>query len=183
MQPSIDSFKGKCAVCSTDLPPRRSRFCTNTCSRQHGIDRAKDIRARFKLTKKKCEFCGDKFQPKVAKHKYCSHACWYDFNAERLAEKRKEIAAKKPKTIGRRNFKRQHLLHIEGVKPICVRETQFTRATTPERVQLQSAVEQYLADGGLIKRYVIQPVYNTEEDVLHWGITERDEDEITERYK
>ena len=181
MQLSIN--KGKCAHCNKDLPLRRSRFCTNTCSRQYGIDRAKKIRAKYKLQKKKCGSCGEIFQPKVAKHVFCSIPCWTDFNAEKIAEKRREAAAKKPKTIGRRNFKRQHLLHIEGVKPVCVRETEFTKATTPERVQLQSAVEQYLADGGLIKRYVIQPVYNTEEDVLHWGITERDEDEITERYK
>ena len=175
--------RGRCANCNKGLPPRRSRFCTNTCSRQYGIDRAKKIRAKYKLQKKKCGSCGEIFQPKVAKHVFCSIPCWTDFNAEKIAEKRKEAAAKSSKTKPRLNFKRQHLLHIEGVKPICVRETEFTKATTPERVQLQSAVEQYLADGGLIKRYVIQPVYNTEDDVLHWGITERDEDEITERYK
>ena len=181
MQLSIN--RAKCAVCKKILPPRRSRFCTNTCSRQFGIDRAKTVRAKFKLTKKKCAMCGDKFQPKIDNHRFCTHACWYDFNTERLAEKRRLAALNKPKTDKGYNFKRQHVLHIEGVKPILVSETKFTRATTPEREQLQSAVEDYLADGGLIKRYVIQPVYDPDDNVLQWGITEKEEEEITGRYK
>ena len=181
MQLSIN--KGKCAHCNKGLPLRRSRFCTNTCSRQYGIDRAKKIRAKYKLQKKKCGSCGEIFQPKVAKHVFCSIPCWTDFNAEKIAEKRKEAAAKKPKTTKGYNFKRQHLLHIEGVKPIFVRDAEFTKATTVERVQLQTAVEKYLADGGVIKKYVLQPVYDTEENDLHWGITEKEEEEITGRYK
>ena len=181
MQLSIN--KGKCAHCNKGLPLRRSRFCTNTCSRQYGIDRAKKIRAKYKLQKKKCGSCGEIFQPKVAKHVFCSIPCWTDFNAEKIAEKRREAAAKKPKTIGRRNFKRQHLLHIEGVKPVLVRDAEFTKATTVERAVLQIAVEKYLAAGGLIKKYVVQPVFDTDESDLRWGITEKEEDEIKEMYK
>ena len=175
--------KGKCAHCGRGLPPRRSRFCTNTCSKQFGVDRAKRIRAKFKLEKKKCEECGEKFQPKVVKHRFCSIVCWTNFNAEKIAEKRKEAAAKKPKTKKGYNFKRQHLLHVEGVKPIFVRDAEFTKATTVERAQLQIAVEKFLAGGGLIKKYVIQPVYNSDENDLHWGITEKEEGEILEKYK
>ena len=175
--------RGKCAHCNKGLPLRRSRFCTNTCSRQYGIDRAKKIRAKYKLQKKKCGSCGEIFQPKVAKHVFCSIECWTDFNAEKIAQKRKEAAAKSSKTKPRLNFKRQHLLHIEGVKPILVKDAEFTKATTVERVQLQTAVEKYLADGGLIKKYVLQPVYDNDQNTLHWGITEKEEEEITGRYK
>ena len=178
--------RGKCANCNKGLPPRRSRFCTNTCAKQFGIDRAKKIRAKYKLEKKKCDSCGDFFQPKVAKHRFCTIVCWTNFNAEKIAEKRKEAAAKrakKPKTRRGNNFIKQHLLHIEGVKPVLVRDAEFTKATTIERAVLQTAVEKYLAAGGLIKKYVIQPVFDTDENDLRWGITEKEEDEIKEMYK
>ncbi len=185
-----------CTVCGDELPQRRTRFCSRMCADfLSGVkQKRKTLRLSSLLTPRKCIGCGEMFQPKTDRHRSCNKVCWDIVVAERMKKKRvKENRGHVDKpvkrlrgTSGSGNKHRKNGIYnpiVINVSKILVDSTTFTRADTEERVELQSKVEQYLANGGKIMKYGDQPAVEEEDSVTTWEISAEEQDKAIEEYR
>jgi predicted nucleic acid-binding Zn ribbon protein len=186
-----------CIVCKSELPSRRTRFCSGTCSEFHDSfkRKRKSLRLSSLLTPRKCIGCSNMFQPKTDRHACCSKVCWdiltADRQKKRRAEKREELARKNPKGLGSTagSGNRSRKIGTFGqptavnIPKTFVATAAFTNADTEERVELQSQVEEFLANGGKIMRYGAQPAITDADSITKWEISDEEQDVEIERYK
>jgi predicted nucleic acid-binding Zn ribbon protein len=183
-----------CFICSSDLPAGRTRFCSASCSDYHDSIRRKrnSLRLSTLLAPKKCAGCGKAFKPKTERHASCSRTCWDIVVATRRKERRAELrkAGKVVKGLGttegsgNKARKNGHYKQIRiNVSKTVVSTAKFTKADTRERMELQSKVEEYLANGGKILKYSSQPAVISEDNIPKWEITEVEEEIAVEKYR
>lgn len=186
-----------CFICKNELPSRRTRFCSSTCSEFHDSikRREKTLRLNSLLTPRKCISCGNIFQPKTGRHACCGKVCWDILTAERQktrrAEKRAELDSKIPKglggTTGSGNRSRKIGQYGQptaiNIAKTLVSTANFTRANTKERLELQSKVEEYLASGGKIMKYGAQPAITDDDSITTWEISSEEQDIAVEKYR
>jgi len=185
-----------CTVCGDELPQRRTRFCSRICADfLSGVkQKRKTLRLSSLLTPRKCIGCGQMFQPKTDRHRSCNKVCWDIVVAERMKKKRVKNRGQhtdKPVSVlrgtrGSGNKHRRNGIYkpIEiNVSKTLTNATTFTVADTKERVELQSKVEQYLANGGKIMKYGAQPAVKVEDSVTTWEISSEEEEIALERYR
>ena len=179
-----------CAVCGDELPQRRTRFCSRMCAEflAGTKQKRKTLKLSSLLAPRKCISCGEMFQPKTERHAACNKVCRDIVVAESMKKKRVDNRGHKGLrgTKGSGNKHRRNGIY----KPIVINvsktlsdTTTFTRANTKERVELQSKVEQYLANGGKIMKYGAQPAVKEEDSVTTWEISNEEEDIALERYR
>ena len=60
--------------CHNSLPPRRRRFCSNTCLENHWRDKKRA--ARFSTKPDWCAWCGESLPPR--KRRFCSRTCFLE---------------------------------------------------------------------------------------------------------
>jgi len=186
-----------CIVCNNKLPPRRSRFCSRICVEFHdSIKRRKNtLRLRLLLMPRKCISCGSMFQPNTERHTSCSKVCRdiivSELKRKRRVEDRKNNVGNNIKGLGgttgsgnrSRKVGKYSKSTVTNIPRRFVDSTTFTRADTEERIELQSKVEEYLANGGKILKYGAQPAIVDKDSMSTWGVSEIEEDKETEKYK
>ena len=180
-----------CFVCKNELPPRRTRFCSSTCSEFNDSIKRKEktLRLSSLLRPRKCISCSSMFQPKTERHACCSTVCWDILAAERAKIKRIENRAKNAGKIVKGAGNRSRKIGKYGqptainIPKILVDTTTFTRADTKERLELQSKVEEYLANGGKIMKYGAQPAIKEEDSITTWEVSSEEQDVAIEKYK
>jgi len=180
-----------CFICKGELPKRRTRFCSGTCSDYHdSIKRkSKTLRLSSLLTPRKCINCGDMYPPKTSRQKCCSTVCWDILAAERAKKRRIENRAKNAGEVVRGAGNRARKIGQYGqatavnISTKLVDTTTFTKADTVERIVLQSKVEEYLANGGKIMKYGDQPAITVSESITKWEISSEEQDLAIEKYK
>jgi len=180
-----------CFICKGELPKRRTRFCSGTCSDYHdSIKRkSKTLRLSSLLTPRKCINCGDMYPPKTSRQKCCSTVCWDILAAERAKKRRIENRAKNAGEVVRGAGNRARKIGQYGqatavnITTKHVDTTTFTKADTVERIVLQSKVEEYLANGGKIMKYGDQPAITVSESITKWEISSEEQDLAIEKYK
>ena len=183
-----------CFICSRALPAGRTRFCSISCSDYHDSIRRKrnSLRLSTLLAPKSCAGCGKAFKPKTERHASCSRACWDIVVASRRKEKRAALR-KSGKIIkglgttegsGNKERKNGHYKQIRiNISKTLVDTAKFTKANTIERMELQSQVEEYLANGGKIIKYSSQPAVISDDNIPKWEITEVEEETAVEKYR
>jgi len=164
-----------CLVCKKKLPLHRQRFCSEACSYYNKIEKAKKRRKRLLLDPINCYTCGKFIIPKTTRQKYCCNYCWKVEQIKRRDARRKLIP-KKPKEKKSKRFEVIWCPPIFG--EIKVKEAEFTKADSKERVELQAAVEKYLRDGGEITRYGDQVAKIEVEGEMRWQIDKTEERDI-----
>jgi hypothetical protein len=176
-----------CTVCTKELPGHRQRFCSDRCSREHRIEVSKRRRKRLQLDPIPCANCGESFIPRSIRNKYCSNDCWTVVQIQRRDAKRR-LLAKVPKE--KDAIKRFHPIWKTPVfGERIVTEAKFTKADTPERKEIQAAVEEYLKNGGKITRYgdQIGKTLLELEGEIKWEVSESEQkdiqDELAHMYK
>ena len=180
-----------CFICKGELPKRRTRFCSGTCSDYHdSIKRkSKTLRLSSLLTPRKCINCGSMFPPKTSRHSCCSTVCWDILAAERAKIKRIENRAKNAGKVVKGAGNRSRKIGQYGqptainIPKTLVDTATFTRADTVERVVLQSKVEEYLAGGGKIMKYGAQPAIKEEDSITTWEVSSEEQDVAIEKYR
>ena len=181
-----------CFICKSELPPRRTRFCSGTCSEYHdSIKRKKKtLKLSSLLAPRKCISCGCMFLPKTERHASCGKVCRdilaIDRAKKRRAENRVQIKGLGG-TTGSGNRSRKIGKYGEptaiNIPKVLITTASFTRADTDERVELQSKVEEYLAKGGKIMKYGAQPAIKQEDSATTWEISSEEQDAAIEQYK
>ena len=169
-----------CTVCTKKLPGHRQRFCSDRCAKEHRLAVSKRRRKRLQLDPIDCKTCGGSFIPISIKHKFCSKECWTVVQIQRRDEKRK-LNAKLPKE--RDAAKRFYPIWKSPVfGETIVTHAKFTKADTPERKEIQSAVEEYLKNGGKITRYndQIGKTLLELEGEVKWEVSEAEQKNIQE---
>ena len=176
-----------CTVCTKGLPGHRQRFCSDKCSRDHRIEVSKRRRKLLQLDPIDCETCGKSIIPRSIKQKYCSKDCWTVVQIRRRDAKRKLLAkVPKEKDVTKR-FYPIWKTPVFGER--IVTEAKFTKADTPERKEIQAAVEEYLKNGGKITRYgdQIGKTLLELEGEIKWEVSESEQkdiqDELAHMYK
>ena len=180
-----------CFVCKNELPPRRTRFCSSTCSEFNDSIKRKEntLRLSSLLTPRKCINCGDMFPPKTSRHSCCSTVCWDILAAERAKIKRIENRAKNAGKVVKGAGNRSRKIGQYGqptainIPKTLVSTANFTRANTKERLELQSKVEEYLAGGGKIMKYGAQPAIKNDDSITTWEISSEEQDIAVEKYR
>jgi len=180
-----------CFVCNNELPPRRIRFCSNTCSEFNDSIKRKErtLRLSSLLKPRKCIGCGSMFQPKTERHACCGKVCWNILAAERAkirrVENRAENDGKVPKGAGNRSRKigTYGKPTATNIPRTFVATATFTRADTRERLELQSKVEEYLANGGKILKFGDQPAITNNDSIATWEVSDTEEDTAIEKYR
>ena len=186
-----------CFVCKNKLPPKRTRFCSSTCSEfNDSIKRKrKTLRLSALLVPKKCIGCGKMFKPKTERHASCSKGCWDIVVAERQRKRREENRKNNPELTvkglggttgsGNRSSKigKYGKPTVINIPKTLVDTATFTKADTDERIELQSMVEKYLAGGGKIMKYGAQPAIKEEDSITKWEISSEEQDTEIERYR
>jgi len=164
-----------CFVCKEKVPLHRQRFCSEACSYYHRIQTAKRRRSRLKLESINCSTCKVSFDPKTTRQKYCSKHCWTIEQIKRRNVKRK-INPKQPKEGRSRRFEATWRSPAFGEKKVTIAE--HTKADSKERMEIQSAVEEYLKNGGEITKYGDQLAKIDVEGDIRWHLDESEEREI-----
>ena len=185
-----------CYICGNALPSSRTRFCSRMCSEFHAgsKQRKKILKISSILVPRKCISCGEMFQPKTERHAACSKVCRDIVIAEDKAKKRVKNRGQNTEkpvkglgvTRGSGNKHRRNGIYnpiVINVSKTLVDSTTFTRADTTERVELQSKVEQYLANGGKIMKYCAQPAVEEEDSVTTLEISSEEQDKAIEEYR
>lgn len=183
-----------CFICSSALPAGRTRFCSISCSEYHDSIRRKKntLRLSTLLAPKKCIGCGKTFKPKTERHVSCSRVCRGIIVADRKKESRaaKQRIRKVVKGLGttegsgNKERKNGHYKQIHiNISKTLVDTAKFTKANTIERMELQSQVEEYLANGGKILKYSSQPAVINNDNIPKWEITEVEEEAAVEKYR
>ena len=180
-----------CFICKSELPQRRTRFCSGTCSDYNDSIKRKNktLRLSSLLTPRKCINCGDMYPPKTSRQKCCSTVCWDILAAERAKIKRIENRAKNAGKVVRGAGNRSRKIGQYGqatavnIPQTLVDTANFTRADTRERMELQSKVEEYLANGGKIMKYGDQPAITTSDSITKWEISSEEQDLAIEKYR
>ena len=169
-----------CTVCTKELRGYRQRVCSDSCSSAHRLEVSKRRRNRFKLDPINCETCGKSIIPKTTRQKYCSKDCWTVVQIRRRDEKRRLAPdIPKEKDVSKR-FYPVWKTPVFGQRT--VREAKFTKADTPEREEIQAAVEEYLKKGGKITRYgdQIGKTLLELEGEIKWEVSESEQKDIQE---
>ena len=180
-----------CFICKNELPPRKTRFCSSTCSEFNDSIKRKEktLRLSALLKPRKCISCGNIFQPKTGRHACCGKVCWDILAAERAKIRRIENRAANDGKVTKGAGNRSRKIGTYG-KPTAtniprtfVATTTFTRADTRERLELQSKVEEYLANGGKILKFGAQPAVTTNDSISTWEVSNTEEDVAMEKYR
>jgi predicted nucleic acid-binding Zn ribbon protein len=180
-----------CFICKKDLPQRRTRFCSIACSEYNdSIKRkANTLRLSTLLVPRECINCKGMYPPKTSRQKCCSRAC-SDFLAaelqkKRRAERREQNGGEAVRGAGNRSRKigQYGKPTAINIPKTLVGTAVFTRADTKERVDLQSKVEEYLANGGKIMKYGDQPAITISDSITKWEISSEEQDIATEKYR
>lgn len=165
-----------CSVCKRELPVNRQRFCSDICSYFHRNETAKRRRSLLKLERINCNTCGINFDPKTTRQRYCSKQCWLVEQVKRRDAKRR-LTPKQPKVrCSAERFQPNWNSPVFGESK--VKEAEFTKADSKERVEMQSAVEEYLKNGGVITRYGDQAAKIEVEGEIKWSIEKSEEMDI-----
>jgi predicted nucleic acid-binding Zn ribbon protein len=164
-----------CFVCKERLPLHRQRFCSEACSYYHTIETAKRRRRKLKLDPINCSICGKTLIPKTTRQRYCNHNCWTVEQIRRRDIKRKLIP-KEPKERRAKRFEATWCSPAFGERKVKIAE--HTRADSKERMEIQSAVEEYLKNGGEITRYGDQVAKIEVEGEIKWQIDRSEERDI-----
>jgi len=164
-----------CSVCNKDLPVGRTRFCSESCSYHAKLERAALKRSNIKLDSIECHTCGETFNPRTTRQKYCDIHCWHvEYNKRRVANR--ALVAKQPKVKPAARFHPSWQSPTFGERVVTTAE--FVNCDTPERRELKSAVEDFLKKGGTITRYGDQiPTIDIQTD-LTWQLPESEEKKI-----
>jgi len=186
-----DVKDGICSTCKNKLPPRKTRFCSSTCSEFNDSIKRKEktLRLSALLRPRKCIGCGSMFQPKTERHACCGKVCWDILAAERAKVRRIENRAandgKVPKGAGNisRKIGRYGKPTATNIPRTFVATATFTRADTRERLELQSKVEEYLANGGKILKFGDQPAITNNDSISTWEVSDTEEDVAMEKYR
>ena len=147
------SKKGKkCRECSRPLTGIQSMFCGDTCSKFRKRIRAKEtshLRNR-NFPEKDCFICGKLFKPVRADHRNCSKPCTFEDAKNRRIEKRKS-RPRFPKVKPMESPKLP-INFIQGqIKKH--RNPTLINSKDPKQIKLNSAILDFLAEGGEIKKF------------------------------
>ena len=164
-----------CFVCKKELPLHRQRFCSEACSYYHTIQKAKERRRKLELDPINCYTCSKFLIPKTTRQKYCSNHCWTVEQVRRRDAKRK-LLPKEPKERRAKRFDANWCSPAFGERKVT--EAEHTRADSKERMEIQSAVEEYLKNGGEITRYGDQVAKIEVEGEIKWQIDRSEERDI-----
>ena len=147
------SKKGKvCRECSRPLTGIQSMFCGDTCSKYRKRIRAKEtshLRNR-NFPEKECFICGKLFKPVRADHRNCSKSCSFDDAKNRRIAKRK-LQPKLPKVKPMENSR----LPVNFLPGQIERHRNPTliKSKDPRQIESNSAILDFLAQGGEIKKF------------------------------
>ena len=164
-----------CFVCKEELPLHRQRFCSEACSYYNTIQKAKERRKKLELDSINCYTCRKTLIPKTTRQRYCSHHCWTVEQIKRRDIKRKLIP-KEPKERRAKRFDANWCSPAFGERKVTIAE--HTKADSKERMEIQSAVEEYLKNGGKITKYGDQLAKINVEGDIRWHLDESEEREI-----
>ena len=183
-----------CFICKKDLPKRKTRFCSIACSEYNDVLKRKAITLRLStlLEPRECINCKAMYPPKTSRQKCCSRACSNFLAAEYQKKKRaeaRELTLRSGGEVVRGAGNRSRKIG-QYAKPTAINIPKtlvgtavFTRADTRERVDLQSKVEEYLANGGKIMKYGDQPAITISDSITKWEISSEEQDTATEKYR
>lgn len=145
--------KGKvCRECSRPLTGIQSKFCGDTCSKFRKRKRAQatsHLRNR-NFPEKDCFICGKLFKPVRADHRNCSKPCSFEDAKNRRIEKRKtqpHFAKVKPMESPKLPFSFNPGQIETHRNPILI------KSKDPKQIKLNSAILNFLAEGGEIKKF------------------------------
>ena len=165
-----------CFVCDRELPSHRQRFCTDRCSYIHRVDHAKKRRKKLQLDPINCFTCGEQLIPKTTRQMYCSKHCWTVEQIKRRDAKRMLLPDKGKIKRSKRFTSANWGTVVFNERTVT--EAKFTKADSKERVDIQSAVERYLSNGGKITKYGDQPAKIEIEGEIKWQIDKTEEKDI-----
>ena len=147
------SKEGKvCRECSRPLTGIKSMFCGASCSNYRKKERAKltsHLRRRD-FPPKDCFICGKLFNPVRGDHRNCSKECTFQDAKNRRIERRMKLP-KFPKVKPMENpilpivFVHGQIEHH--------RNPTLINSLDPKHIKLNSAVLDFLAEGGVIKKF------------------------------
>jgi len=144
--------KGKvCRECGKPLNGIRSQFCTDTCYKYHKQVKAKAVLhlRRRNFPQKKCFVCGQFFKPIRGDHRNCSKPCSKS-DARRRQIFKRDSRTPLPKVKPYENYK-VHIKNLEGRIEKHSNPT-FVDSADPKHLELNTAVLEFLENGGEIKK-------------------------------
>jgi ribosomal protein S27AE len=166
----------RCSFCKGELPAHRQRYCCDRCSYSQKIEIAKIRRSRLVHDLIKCATCCTSFIPKTSRQKYCNAHCWQVENNKRRAAKREATANNPKMRCSAARFMPSWGSPTFGERTVT--KASFVNSKTPERLELKSAVEDFLNKGGEITRYGDEIVVKNDDSVSPWQLPESEEKKI-----
>ena len=147
------SKKGKvCRECGATLTGIRSQYCTDTCYKFSKQRRAKQVsHLRNKdFPQKDCYICGKLFQPIREDHRNCSKSCTFeDARNRRIAKRKKQPKLPRVKPM---EISRLPVSFLPG-RIETHRNPTLINSRDPRNIKLNSAILDFLAQGGEIKKF------------------------------
>jgi len=144
--------KGKvCRECGKPLTGIRSQFCTDTCYKYHKQVKAKALShlRRRNFPEKECFICGKLFRPVREDHRNCTTSC-SKTNARRKQIVKRDSRTPLPKVKPFENYKIR-IKNLEGRIEKHSSPT-FVKSQDPKHLELNTAVLEFLENGGEIKK-------------------------------
>ena len=146
------SKKGKvCRECGNPLTGIKTKFCSEICYKHRKYIRAKAVsHLRRKIfLEKDCYICGKLFKPIRGDHRNCSKEC-----SAQDARNRRLIKAKSKPRLERVRPYDSYRIPTKIIEGIIVKHTNptFINSQDPKHLELNTAVKDFLAKGGEIKK-------------------------------